>query len=261
MNTNMEKIFKENIQSTDVIEQLFTILNLPDEQFDVIYPDFSNSIQKSFQSNVLKKQMLEQLEITPITELDKEINEMNKVIEEIRNDDTLSDRRKELLILILNGSKELMLNVIQNPREIVDVKIQKIHENAILPTYAHNTDAGADIYSIEDVEIPPHTTTIVKTGLKVAIPIGYEIQIRPRSGMSLKTTLRVANAPGTIDSEYRGEIGVIIENIGDITTKISRGDKIAQMLIAPTPMIKWIEVNELDETSRGEGGYGSTDKS
>lgn len=261
MNTNMEKIFKENIQSTDVIEQLFTILNLPDEQFDVIYPDFSNSIQKSFQSNVLKKQMLEQLEITPITELDKEINEMNKVIEEIRNDDTLSDRRKELLILILNGSKELMLNVIQNPREIVDVKIQKIHENAILPTYAHNTDAGADIYSIEDVEIPPHTTTIVKTGLKVAIPIGYEIQIRPRSGMSLKTTLRVANAPGTIDSEYRGEIGVIIENIGDITTKISRGDKIAQMLIAPTPMIKWIEVNELDETSRGEDGYGSTDKS
>lgn len=261
MNTNMEKIFKENIQSTDVIEQLFTILNLPDEQFDVIYPDFSNSIQKSFQSNVLKKQMLEQLEITPITELDKEINEMNKVIEEIRNDDTLSDRRKELLILILNGSKELMLNVIQNPREIVDVKIQKIHENAILPTYAHNTDAGADIYSIEDVEIPPHTTIIVKTGLKVAIPIGYEIQIRPRSGMSLKTTLRVANAPGTIDSEYRGEIGVIIENIGDITTKISRGDKIAQMLIAPTPMIKWIEVNELDETSRGEDGYGSTDKS
>lgn len=261
MNANVEKLFKENIQNVDITEQLFTILNLPDEQFDAIYPDFSNSIQKTFQSNIIKKQMLEQLEITPITELDKEINEFNKVIEEIKNDDSLSDKRKELLILLLNGSKELMLNVIQNPREIVNVKIQKINENAILPTYAHNTDAGADIYSIEDIEIPPHTTTIVKTGLKVAIPTGYEIQIRPRSGISLKTTLRVANAPGTIDSEYRGEIGVIIENIGDITTKISQGDKIAQMLIAPTPMIKWIEVNELDETSRNENGYGSTDKS
>ena len=138
---------------------------------------------------------------------------------------------------------------------------RKITEDAVLPTYAHDTDAGADIYAVEDYKLAPHSTTIVKTGLKIAIPAGYEIQIRPRSGLSLKTNLRIANAPGTIDAEYRGEVGVIVENTGNLTATISKGDKIAQMVVMPVPMIKWEEVDELSQTSRGEGGYGSTDKS
>ena len=104
---------------------------------------------------------------------------------------------------------------------------------------------------------------IVKTGIAVAIPAGYEIQIRPRSGLSLKSKLRIANAPGTIDTEYRGEIGIIMTNTGDVPYVIDKGMKIAQMVIAPTPMIKWNEVTTVEElgtTDRGADGFGSTDK-
>ena len=135
-----------------------------------------------------------------------------------------------------------------------------IHEDAVIPEYAHVTDAGADIYAIEDMAVKPHTTVLVRTGLKVAIPTGYEIQIRPRSGMSLKTTMRIANTPGTIDAGYRGEVCVIMENTGNLTYNISKGDKVAQMVITPVPMINWIETNELDNADRGEGGFGSTDQ-
>ena len=132
-----------------------------------------------------------------------------------------------------------------------------------MPSYAHDGDAGADIRAslAEPMTIEPHTWKAVPTGLFANIPYGYEIQIRPRSGLSLKTNLRIANAPGTIDAEYRGEVGVIVENTGNLTATISKGDKIAQMVVMPVPMIKWEEVDELSQTSRGEGGYGSTDKS
>jgi dUTP pyrophosphatase len=114
------------------------------------------------------------------------------------------------------------------------------------------------VFANETVTLNGGDTVIVKTGIKVAIPIGYEIQIRPRSGLSYKTGLRVANAPGTIDSDYRGEVGVIMYNTSDENITIFKGDKIAQMVLSEVPMIKWNEVESLDETERGEGGFGST---
>ena len=182
------------------------------------------------------------------------------MIEEINQDDSLSANKKDILTGILSQSASLISSVVKIPRELVDVKVQKIHEDAVIPEYAHVTDAGADIYAIEDMAVKPHTTVLVRTGLKVAIPTGYEIQIRPRSGMSLKTTMRIANTPGTIDAGYRGEVCVIMENTGNLTYNISKGDKVAQMVITPVPMINWIETNELDNTDRGEGGFGSTDQ-
>ena len=140
------------------------------------------------------------------------------------------------------------------------IKLIKYNENLKYANRAHFDDAGADIYAIEDMAVKPHTTVLVRTGLKVAIPTGYEIQIRPRSGMSLKTTMRIANTPGTIDAGYRGEVCVIMENTGNLTYNISKGDKVAQMVIMPVPMINWIETNELDNADRGEGGFGSTDQ-
>ena len=118
----------------------------------------------------------------------------------------------------------------------------------------------ADIFAAEEIIIKPNETQMVRTGIQVAIPVGYEIQIRPRSGLSFKTGLRIANTPGTIDSDYRGEVGVIMTNIGKTDETIKVGDKIAQMVISPVPMIKWVETDVLSETERGEGGFGSTDK-
>lgn len=200
MNNSIKEALK-NVQNGDVIDQLFAILELPDEEFNFIYPNISKSLKDSLNSEILRKQLIEQLKITPITDLKSELAGFQQLITEINKDTELVGNKKELLMTLLNSSKELILDITQNPREKINVRIMKINEDAIIPTYAHNTDAGADIYAIEDVEISPHTTVIVKTGLKVAIPSGYEIQIRPRSGMSLKTTIRIPNSPATIDSK------------------------------------------------------------
>ena len=143
-------------------------------------------------------------------------------------------------------------------REMIPITIEKISPNAKIPTYAHNTDSGADVYALEDVHILPNTTVLVKTGIKVAIPKGYEIQVRPRSGISLKTNLRIANAPGTIDAGYRNEICVIMSNIGNEVENIHAGDRIAQLVIAPTPMMFFTEGKVDEDTDRGTGGFGST---
>ena len=108
------------------------------------------------------------------------------------------------------------------------------------------------------VEITPGGRALVPTGLKIALPSGYEAQIRPRSGLALKKGITLPNTPGTIDADYRGEIGIILMNLGDGPFVIERGDRIAQMIIAPVTTARWVEVAHLDETARGEGGFGST---
>jgi dUTP pyrophosphatase len=146
----------------------------------------------------------------------------------------------------------------------IKMKVKVVNRSThSLPAYETSGAAGMDIRSNEPVNIGPGDTVLVSTGLFVAIPEGYEIQIRPRSGLSLKTGLRVANAPGTIDSCYRGEIKVIMHNVGDKTEPIYTGDRIAQMVLCPVIKCEWDEVSDvvnLGETDRGEGGFGSTGK-
>jgi dUTP pyrophosphatase len=127
-----------------------------------------------------------------------------------------------------------------------------------LPAYATSGAAGMDIVSAEQVTIAPGARHAVATGLAVAIPEGYEIQVRPRSGLALKHGISVPNTPGTIDSDYRGELKVILINLGDEPFAIARGDRIAQLVLAPVVQAAWDEVDELDATDRGEGGFGST---
>ena len=131
-----------------------------------------------------------------------------------------------------------------------------------LPFYATKGSAGMDVYSNEELELEPLSTTIVKTGLFVKIPEGYEIQVRPRSGLSAKSKLRIANSPGTIDSDYLGEIGIIIDNISDIYHHlIKKGERIAQLVLKKVEQIEWEEVEEFSETTeRNTGGFGSTGK-
>ena len=139
------------------------------------------------------------------------------------------------------------------------VKFKKLNPDAILPDYAHIGDAGMDLYSIEDLTIEPLTWQLVHTGLACELPVGTEGQVRSKSGIALKNGVFVLNTPGTVDENYRGEIGVILYNLN---TKepfvIKKGQKIAQYVIANVEYVDTIEVAELDSTDRGEGGFGST---
>jgi dUTP pyrophosphatase len=131
-------------------------------------------------------------------------------------------------------------------------------EGLDLPGYATAGAAGMDVVSAEAVTIPPGGRHAVATGLALAIPPGYEVQVRPRSGLALKHGISVPNAPGTIDSDYRGELKVILINHGARPFVIARGDRVAQLVLAPVTRAHWSEVAALDETARGAGGFGST---
>ena len=139
-----------------------------------------------------------------------------------------------------------------------NLKVVKIHKDAILPNYAHPGDAGLDIYSVEEKLLKPGERALIKTGIKIELPKGTEAQMRPRSGLALKHGISLVNSPGTIDEGYRGEIGVIIINHGNEAFKVEKGMKICQMVVKPVWTVNVEEVSELDETSRGEGGFGST---
>ena len=140
----------------------------------------------------------------------------------------------------------------------VEVKRLPHGEGLPLPAYATAGSAGMDIVSAEDVTIAPGSRHPVATGLSVAIPQGYEIQVRPRSGLAFKHGITVPNTPGTIDSDYRGELKVLLINHGPDDFAIARGDRVAQLVLAPVVQAAWDEVDELDATERGSGGFGST---
>jgi dUTP pyrophosphatase len=145
-------------------------------------------------------------------------------------------------------------------REAVPVMVKRLpgNDDLPLPAYATSGAAGMDVVSAEDVDIAPGARHAVATGLAMAIPEGFEIQVRPRSGLALKHGVTVPNTPGTIDSDYRGELKVIMINLGAETFSIRRGDRVAQLVLAPVTQASWLEVDELDETARGAGGFGST---
>lgn len=140
------------------------------------------------------------------------------------------------------------------------LKVKKIHEEAILPSYAHFNDAGLDLFSVEEVLIKPNETALIKTGIKIELPTQTEAQIRPRSGLALKHGITVLNTPGTIDEGYRGEIGIILINHGKSDFLVEKKMKIAQMVIKPVWQVEVNEVEELSDSLRGEGGFGSTGK-
>lgn len=140
----------------------------------------------------------------------------------------------------------------------VPVKRLPNFEGLELPAYATDGAAGMDVLAAEDVSLAPGARHAVATGLAFAIPPGFEIQVRPRSGLALKHGITVPNTPGTIDSDYRGELKVILINHGAETFEIRRGDRVAQLVLAPVTRASWLEVDELDQTTRGEGGFGST---
>ena len=140
------------------------------------------------------------------------------------------------------------------------LKFKKLNPAAQLPTHGSDQAAGLDLYSVDDVMIVPGEIKLVSTGLAMALHEGWEGQIRPRSGLAAKYGITVLNAPGTVDSDYRGEIKVMLINHGQIAYSIHPGDRIAQLVVAAVSFCEPEEVADLDETDRGTGGFGSTGK-
>ena len=139
------------------------------------------------------------------------------------------------------------------------VKVKKLHPDVLMPQYSHPGDAGMDIYNMgEEVTLKPLSRALIPTGLKVAVPQGYELQVRPRSGLALKHGITLLNTPGTIDADYRGPLNLIVCNFGREAFHLRRGDRIAQMVIAKVERARLEVVEELEPTPRGEGGFGHT---
>lgn len=148
----------------------------------------------------------------------------------------------------------------QHRREPVALAVQRLPhgEGLALPHYRTPGAAGMDVLAAEDVTIAPGGRHPVATGLALAIPPGYEVQVRPRSGLALAHGVTVPNTPGTIDSDYRGELKVLLINLGEAPFAVRRGERVAQLVLAPVVQARWDEVARLDETERGTGGFGST---
>ncbi|MEI6731354.1 MAG: dUTP diphosphatase [archaeon] len=141
---------------------------------------------------------------------------------------------------------------------MVKLRIRRAHAKAMMPVYAHPGDAGMDLFSVENKILKPGERAIVNTGLHVEVPEGFELQLRPRSGLAIKKGITLVNTPGTVDSGYRGEIGLIMINHSKEDFEIKEGDRIAQAVLTRFESAELEEASELSDSSRGTGGYGST---
>lgn len=261
------------------IEVFSTLLEMPDEQFEVIAPVFLGEIEKAFNDTTTKISLVNAINIDGkrYEDLVLECNALFEEIDTNLSDDVLSPMKKDFFKNIISITINTIGDSQMIPKRIVSIPVENSNEK--LPSYAHITDAAMDIYAAEDYTLNPGDLVLVKTGLKVAIPKGYALLIQPRSGLSTKSKLRIPNTPGLIDSGYRGEICVPMENIEPnikdfvldedgkatgilygSTYTIEKGERIAQARLVEVPTISWTEVsNILDyESDRGEGGFGST---
>jgi dUTP pyrophosphatase len=192
----------------------------------------------------------------------KSLEEIQKLFDKIVNESGVSpdeDTQKELESL-LQTSFQLDEDINKSLKSI-PLGVQKIHKDSVFPKYNYESDSGFDLHSVEDVVIPPFGRALVPTGIKLNIPLEYEIQVRPKSGLALNQGLTVLNTPGTVDSGYNGEIKVIVFNTNNISVQITKGMKIAQAVLCPVICGKYVsleDVDEIDGKDRGDNGFGST---
>lgn len=142
----------------------------------------------------------------------------------------------------------------------IEVEIKRLYPDSVVPTYKTEHAAGMDLsaYLEDSLRLAPGKRALVDTGIAIALPPGYEAQVRPRSGLALKYGIGLVNSPGTIDADYRGEIKVVLINLGEADFEINRGDRIAQLVVAPVSRVDWHQVAELNTTRRNSGGFGHT---
>lgn len=245
---------------SEIKEVFKTIQNLPDESVELILPQIEDEFKKLIEEqDLINKTKTEFLQdgytLADIKAMKENYDNIAEDYFKIVKPTSPKGRYITALINVYKGILDKIAE--EGFSRTVNIKVEKLVEHAILPTYAHFGDAGADLYASEAVQIAPNETKIIPTGLKVEIPDGYEMQVRPRSGMSVKTNTKVVF--GTVDSGYRGEVGIMLTNYGQEPYNVNAGDKIAQAIIAPTYHGNFLIVDSLSETERGESGFGSTD--
>ena len=279
----IEQFYEENKDSIDMIgglEMLEALLETPDEQFVMIAPKFLEVLQSTLQDPQTRTEFRAYLQDKNYTSQDilDEGRAFNEAIEQM---DFLSKPKKDVLKQAIAVSVNLLQEINNSMERIIEIPCETI-EGIELPAYANEGDAGLDIYSPKEYTIGPGETVIIPTGIKVAIPKGYAILIQPRSGQSAKTKLRIANTPGLIDSGYRDEIGVIVENIeppfkdidydfddnGEIHIKsilhgqaytIAEGQRFAQMRLVQVPTASFVQVESVANLGEDRGGgFGHT---
>lgn len=273
---SLKDVVEEAGLDPNSLQEIAAILAVPDDQFAILAPGILQAFQQSINNPNDKIALVQAINASGMRAEDL-TGSFEGVCEEIDKLSTSAQKRdflKQIIGSIVNSVNDTEGIAKRN----VPVAIELCHPDAKIPQYAHISDSGVDVYALDDITIHPGETVLVPTGIKVALPAGYELQVRPKSGRALKTKLRVANTPGTIDQGYRDEIKVIIENveppIKDITVEdgkvtsilyggdftIGKGEKFCQLVLAEVPKIAFFRVDnvlEIDENNRN-GGFGST---
>ena len=277
------QFYEDNQDAIDLIgglEMFESLMGLTDEEFETLKPQVLGLFNETLNDPAAEKELR-------ILALDKDYNEdsvkeeFNKASEAIDEIDFLSEKKKDFLKEIYMLSANKIQEIINTNSKVIHIPCE-LEEGVKVPTYAHKTDAGLDIYAKEEIILEPGETKIIGTGIKMAIPEGYAILIQPRSGQSVKTKLRIANTPGLIDAGYRDEIGVVVENIeppfkdidyefddnGEIHIKsilhgnaytIVEGQRFAQMRLVQVPKAEFVEVESVGEIGEDRnGGFGSS---
>ena len=258
----------------DIMGVIDGILELPDSVFgsktskDMI-SSITNQINieeaaKQQQKEFLSENLSYDQVVMLCSDMEKDIQDF---IEDIENLQAISEKKvflKDIFSKFLSLPEHILKDY---PRYDASIPVELCHPNAKLPTYAHDGDAGADVYAVEDSVIHNDETVLLPTGLKMAIPKGWMISVRPRSGLSLKTGLRISNSPGTVDANYLSEIGIIASNTGLSPVEIHTGDRIAQFILERAYKAEFALTDDVTKhttenraNAAGEQGFGSTDK-
>ena len=280
---SIDNIKNINENQQDAIDTFAQILALPDEEFRTFSQLFLDTLEKELTDpkNISTMQIIFKNSGIDVENFVDSANDLCESLKEKYGKDLGEDRIDFLVKMVILFKNAVRANG-NLGKKIVTIQVEKCSEDTKIPTYARVGDAGMDIYSTEEITLAPGEKKLIGTGIKVAIPEGYEIEVVPKSGIALRTGLKVSNSPGTIDSGYRDEIKVIVENsdpsIKDIeytfddnrnpviksilhgkSYTIEKGQKIAQIILKEVPMINFQEVKNISEISgdRG-GGFGST---
>lgn len=282
----LETLLSEDDENTGLFKEFLTLLSMDDENFKLLAPGVLQSYQQVVNNPNDKLALVQTLNASGVKAEDL-IEAFASINEEIDKVEDLSEPKKDFL-------RQMIATIINSVQEtegiakrIIEIPIELCHPEAKIPQYAHIDDSGLDVYALDDYTIAPGKTMLIPTGFKVALPPGYELQVRPKSGVSLKTKLRICNTPGTIDAGYRDEVGIIVENVeppirainvtnwdiddsnpnikfSDIefgqSYTIGKGQKFAQLVLSEVPKAAFYRVDTVEEIGENRnGGFGSTD--